>query len=279
MWQVFNNYYLNLIRDNDTSLQQIIDALDEEDLWKNTIVILTADHGEMGGSHGGLRGKGPFAYEENSKVPFIIVHPDYPAGTSEVLTSHLDLLPTMIGLTGLPEAQRKEAAKGLPGHDFSSTLAQAERTNVHAIRTGILFNFVAPMTIDADFCSKSLSGGSGGAAKLQLDILKPHLSKRGFLAFAFDGRYKFARYYAPDAFNVPKTMKEIFENNDVQLFDLKNDPNEMKNLALNQEENREILLRMNTLLNDLMAKEVGINDGDFLPKVIRPKGEVILSKE
>ncbi len=109
--------------------------------------------------------------------------------------------------------------------------------------------------------------------------LKPHLNKRGFLAFAFDGRYKFARYYAPDAFNLPKTIKEIFENNDVQLFDLKNDPNEMKNLALNQEENREILLRMNTLLNDLMAKEVGINDGDFLPKVIRPKAEVIVSKD
>jgi arylsulfatase A-like enzyme len=235
----------------------------------------------MGGSHGGLRGKGPFAYEENSKVPFIIVHPDYPAGTSEVLTSHLDLLPTMIGLTGLPEAQRKEAAKGLPGHDFSGTLSQAERTNVHAIRTGILFNFVAPVTIDAEFCSKCVSGGSGVAAKsgIQLDALKPHLNKRGFLAFAFDGRYKFARYYAPDAFNVPKTIKEIFENNDVQLFDLKNDPSEVKNLALNQEENQEILLRMNALLNDLMAKEVGVNDGSFLPKIIRPKEETILSKE
>ena len=280
MWQVFNNYYLNLIRDNDTALQQIVDALDEENLWRNTIVILTADHGEMGGSHGGLRGKGPFAYEENSKVPFIIVHPDYPAGTSDVLTSHLDLLPTMIGLTGLPEAQRNEAMKSLPGHDFSGTLSQAERTNVHATRTGILFNYVAPLTIDAEFCSKCVSGGSGSAAKagIELDSLKPHLNKRGFLAFAFDGRYKFARYYAPDAFNVPKTIKEIFAYNDVQLFDLKEDPSEMKNLALNPEGNKEILLRMNALLNDLMAKEVGVNDGSFLPKIIRPKGEIVLGK-
>jgi arylsulfatase A-like enzyme len=280
MWQVFNNYYLNLIRDNDTSLQQIIDALDEENLWKNTIVVLTADHGEMGGSHGGLRGKGPFAYEENSKVPFIMVHPDYPAGTSDVLTSHLDLLPTFIGLSGLPEAQRKEAVKGLPGHDFSGTLSQAERTNVHAVRDGILFNYVAPLTIDADFCSKFLFGGSGSASKsgIDLDLLKTHLSKRGFLAFAFDGRYKFARYYAPNAFNVPKTIKEIFEYNDVQLFDLKDDPSEMKNLALDQEANKEILLRMNALLNDLMAKEVGVNDGSFLPKVIRPKTDVIVSE-
>ncbi|MGA7216568.1 MAG: sulfatase-like hydrolase/transferase [Terrimicrobiaceae bacterium] len=276
MWRLFNNYYLNMIRDNDTSLQQIVDALDEQNLWKSTIVIFTADHGEMGGSHGGLRGKGPMAYEENSKVPFIIVHPGYPAGVSDVLTSHLDLLPTMIGLTGLPEALRKEAAKGLPGHDFSGTLSLGERANLHAIRAGILFNFVAPLTIDAEFCTKCLSEGSGAASKsaMTLDSLKPHLNKRGFLSFAFDGRYKFARYYAPDAFNMPKTIEEIFGYNDVQLFDLKNDPNEVNNLALNPEGNEEILLRMNALLNDLMDKEVGINDGSFLPEVIRPKGEV-----
>ncbi|MEO8206910.1 MAG: sulfatase-like hydrolase/transferase, partial [Chthoniobacterales bacterium] len=50
MWRNFNNYYLNMIRDSDTSLQEIIDVLDEADLWKNTIIVFTADHGEMGGS-------------------------------------------------------------------------------------------------------------------------------------------------------------------------------------------------------------------------------------
>ena len=35
---------------------------------------------------------------------------------------------------------------------------------------------------------------------------------------------------------------------------------------------------MNALLNDLMAKEVGVNDGSFLPKIIRPKGEIVLGK-
>jgi arylsulfatase len=34
--------------------------------------------------------------------------------------------------------------------------------------------------------------------------------KKGFLAFAFDGRYKFARYYAPNAFNAPRTLEQIF---------------------------------------------------------------------
>ena len=67
--------------------------MDQLGLWKNTVVVVTADHGEMAGSHGGLRGKGPFAYELNSHVPLWIVHPAYEGGkTSIMLTSHIDLL-------------------------------------------------------------------------------------------------------------------------------------------------------------------------------------------
>jgi arylsulfatase A-like enzyme len=57
MWSIFYNYYLNTIRDEDRSLQQIADVLDEMDLWRDTVVVITADHGEMAGAHGGLKGK------------------------------------------------------------------------------------------------------------------------------------------------------------------------------------------------------------------------------
>ena len=97
------------------------------------------------------------------------------------------------------------------------------------------------------------------------------LDKRGFLSFVFDGRYKFARYYAPTAFNTPQTLDEIFKNNDVQLFDLQSDADEMHNLALAPEKNKELILRMNGLLNDLIAKEVGVNDGRFLAPLLAPK--------
>jgi hypothetical protein len=45
----------------------------------------------------------------------------------------------------------------------------------------------------------------------------------------------------------------------------------MHNLALEPEQNRSTILRMNHLLNDLIAKEVGVNDARFLPAVILPK--------
>ena len=101
--------------------------------------------------------------------------------------------------------------------------------------------------------------------------MHPDLNKRGFMSFVFDGQYKFARYYAPAAFNSPQTLHDIFKQNDVQLFDLKNDPEELHNLARQAERHKVVILRMNALLNELMAKEVGKSDGGFLPTAVRPK--------
>jgi arylsulfatase A-like enzyme len=272
MWRSFNDYYLNMIRDTDTALQQLLNGLDELNLWENTVVIFTADHGEMAGDHGGLRGKGPFAYEGNAHVPLIIVHPNYPGGqSSAVLTSHLDLMPTLPRLARVPEAQGREAAKDLPGHDFSGVLANAETAAPQAVRPGVLFNYVAPLTIDSDYCLSAMTQLLRGKVAPPLTELQPKLDKRGFLSFVFDGRYKFARYYAPANFNTPETLDQILRNNDLQLFDLKNDPLEVRNLALDTEKNKDVILRMNALLNELMAKEVGKNDGSFLPAAIRPK--------
>jgi arylsulfatase len=262
MWSIFYNYYLNTIRDNDRSLQQIVDALNDMDLWRDTVVVFTADHGEMGGAHGGLKGKGPFSYEENAHVPLIIAHPTGKAGaTSSALTSHLDLLPTFVGLTGLPDADRPQVVKALPGRDFSRLLADPETASVTAVRPAVLFNYVGPSTVDGDYLHTIM-------ANLFLKKPSPPLSqakldKRGFLSFVFDGRYKFARYYAPTGLNRPQTLEEIFKDNDVQLFDLQTDPEEMRNLALEPDKNRATILRMNGLLNDLIAKEVGVNDARF----------------
>jgi arylsulfatase A-like enzyme len=272
MWRVFNDYYLNMIRDTDTDLQRLLDGLDELNLWDNTVVIFTADHGEMAGDHGGLRGKGPFAYEGNSHVPMIVVHPDYARGqSSAVLTSHLDLMPSLPGLARVPEAQRRDAVKDLPGRDFSGTLANADIAAPLAVRPGVLFNYVAPLTIDSDYCLAGMTQLLQGKVTPPLTELQSKLGKRGFLSFVFDGQYKFARYYAPANFNTPETLEQITGNNDLQLFDLKNDPLETHNLAVDPEKNKELILRMNALLNELMAKEVGKNDGSFLPVSIRPK--------
>jgi hypothetical protein len=54
--------------------------------------------------------------------------------------------------------------------------------------------------------------------------------------------------------------------NGVGLYDLKNDPNEMRNLAVDRRANGDLLLAMNQKLNDVIAAEVGEDNGDFLPE-------------
>ena len=212
MWSVFYNYYLNSIRDEDRSLQQIVDVLNEMDLWRDTVVVITADHGEMAGAHGGLKGKGPFSYEANAHVPLVIAHPTGKAGAaSSALTSHLDLLPTLVGLTGLPEVNRPAAAKALPGRDFSSLLVDPEKAGMDAVRPGVLFNYVGVSTVDGDYLRQLVTATLAGQPNPPVTQAK--LDKRGFVSFVFDGRYKFARYYAPAAFNTPQTLEEILKNN------------------------------------------------------------------
>ncbi len=267
MWTIFYNYYLNAIQDVDRGIQQIVDVMNEMDLWRDTVVVFTADHGEMGGAHGGLKGKGPFAYEENIHVPLIIAHPTAKArATCSALTSHLDLLPTFAGLTGLPESKRPAAVKSLPGHDFSALLGDPERASLTQIRPAILFNYVGPSTVDGAFLNKTMD--TQFRNEVSPPLSQADLNKRGLLALAFDGRYKFGRYYAPTACNTPTTLDEILKNNDVQLFDLQTDPAEVTNLALEPEKNQALILRMNALLNDLMAKEVGADACQLLTKAM-----------
>jgi len=272
MWRAYNNFYLNLLREADQHLGQVLDTLDALDLWKDTVVIFTADHGELCGSHGGLRNKGPVSYEQNVHVPMIVVHPDVEGGqTTRALTSHIDLLPTLVGLTGAPKEAAADVTKGLPGRDFSTVLADPSRAKLDEIRPGTLFNYVGLSTVDAAFFKNVFEAfGKGGGdtfamTPAEISGYNPDFSKRGFVSMTYDGRYKFARYYAPSKFNTPQTLEDILAWNDLELFDLQNDPEERTNLALYPTQNKALILRMNSLLNELIAREVGKNDGRFLP--------------
>ena len=72
-----------------------------------TIVVFTSDHGDLLGAHGGLQQKWCNAFDEATRVPMIVNGPGVApvAGGIATPTSHVDLIPTLMGLAGI-DAER-----------------------------------------------------------------------------------------------------------------------------------------------------------------------------
>ncbi len=88
----------------DHQIRLVIGTLREQDLLDDTIILFTADHGEMLGTHG-LYGKF-LMYENSVKIPFILsAPPSCGLETGKVddrIVELRDVLPTLLSLAGLP---------------------------------------------------------------------------------------------------------------------------------------------------------------------------------
>ena len=189
----------------------------------------------------------------------------------KAVTSHLDIAPTLVSLTSADAGKKAAITKVLPGKDFSSLLAAPEKAGHEAIREGSLFCYNMFAYIDGDFL-ESVVGvlkQPDGKAKLKEAVkagaMRPDLTKRGAIRSVFDGRYQFTRYFSPKQHNRPTTLDALFKLNDVELFDLENDPLERNNLALDRDKHPDLLETMNAKLNALIGKEVGEDVGQMLP--------------
>ena len=274
-WRRRHNYYLNCLRDVDRSIATLLAEVDAAGLADRTIVVLTADHGDMDGAHQ-LHAKGAVAYREQNNVPLLVVHPAYPGGTQcRAVTSHVDLAPTLIGMTGIAADRRATLAKGLPGKDLSGLLAAPSKADVNAVRDGALFNYNMFAYLDGDFLIKAIEfvRKGGKPSDVKAAGIVPDMRKRGVVRSVFDGRYTFARYHSPKQHNKPTTLEDLFNVNDVELYDSKADPLEMQNLAMNTR-HRELVMAMNEKLNRLIDAEVGEDRGQMLPGGIDAGWEV-----
>ena len=95
-------YYYGLVSQIDYNIGRVLNELDALDLSDNTIVVYTADHGEMMAEHGAWT-KGRTGYDAQIRVPLIIRWPgNFSTGKrlSELVCS-IDLLPTLLDAAGL----------------------------------------------------------------------------------------------------------------------------------------------------------------------------------
>jgi uncharacterized sulfatase len=99
----------------DAQVGVLMEALDRAQLWKDTIVVLTSDHGYHLGEHRGLWRKDTL-FEEALRVPLIVVAPGLlgagePAAEPVTL---LDVYPTLVGLAGLAPVPGLDGTSLLP---------------------------------------------------------------------------------------------------------------------------------------------------------------------
>lgn len=71
-WAEAIRYYYAASTMIDYQIGRLVDYLEKKGLYKNTIIIFTADHGETLGSHGGLIDKGWHHFEEVQRIPLIV---------------------------------------------------------------------------------------------------------------------------------------------------------------------------------------------------------------
>ena len=274
-WRRRHNYYLNSMRDVDRNIGTVLDELQASGQADRTIIVMTADHGDLDGAHF-LHSKGATAYREQNNVPLIIVHPAVPGGQeTRAVTSHLDLAPTLVSMTGAPPARQAAITKGIKGKDLSAVLANPG-AGLDAVRDGALFNYNMLAYIDGGFARKAIDfirqGGKG--KELKAAGILPNLRKRGAIRSVFDGRYVYNRYFSPKQHNRPTSLEQIRAVNDVELYDTHKDPLEARNLAAGAKPDNELLLAMNDKLNRLIDDEVGEDRGAMMPGGIEAGWEV-----
>jgi len=87
----------------DACFGALVQALEEEGIGGRTVLVFTSDHGDLLGSHGAKDKQRP--WDESILAPLLVRWPELPDSVGRVVTSPInapDLMPTLLGLCGLP---------------------------------------------------------------------------------------------------------------------------------------------------------------------------------
>lgn len=119
-------YTYAMVHQIDRAVGSILQALKDLDLWENTIIIFTSDHGDFMGDHGRLR-KGSVASDALLHIPFILRVPGSKLpGRVDITMSNADVMPTLTNLVGI------EPPGWMHGKDILRVLQQGELHHVYA---------------------------------------------------------------------------------------------------------------------------------------------------
>ncbi len=238
----FGQFYAYCHTLADAQMERILKTLDESGLAKDTLVVFLSDHGEYAAAHGGMIEKWHSAYEEILHVPFLVSSPDLNPSDQDIryidqLTSHVDVLPTLLGLIGLDTQQQQalgpnipdQTYEPLPGADLTPVIADPSVPVVTADgkpRDGVLF-------ISDDTITETLKGEQPAPAFkiFQAEVESQRQQGIGLqpgsvvqpchVRCARTSEWKLVRYFDP--------MGDVADQ--WELYNLMTDPTERSNLV------------------------------------------------
>jgi arylsulfatase A-like enzyme len=144
IWRIL---YDSSIRHIDHEIGRFLEQLKRWQGYDNTIVIITADHGEMLGDGRDIFGHTLTLHDHVMHVPLLLRHPDYGQGTVEGVVQTLDLFPSLLewcqaDVTGIEAAQRQRPplsqAIAAPGAEQGTAFAEEDYTQSYDVRGSLL---------------------------------------------------------------------------------------------------------------------------------------------
>lgn len=252
----YRRFYYYLHKRVDRQVARVLQRLDASRFREDTLVVYTSDHGEMLGAHGGMHQKWHNAYDESLRVPLIVAGPEVPAGGRvELLSSHVDVLPTLLGLAGLDAAAlagrlaaRHTEAQPLVGRDLSAALRGGVCDDA-----AIYFMSEDEVTEGLDATSAIGRGYEPVAepAKVEAALARIDLGEGPRL-------WKIARAYERSQIGDPAEASRRPGREEFELYDLDADPLETDNRAepgLLDREARPAWRRMSEILAEVRARK------------------------
>jgi choline-sulfatase len=115
-WRFVRACYWAVCTFLDNEVGRVMTTLKEQGIDENTIVLFTADHGDMLGAHGLLTKGSGTSYEEVYRIPFILRVPDQTVTGEDDLhkVSLVDMAPTLCELCGCPPLESAQGKSMVP---------------------------------------------------------------------------------------------------------------------------------------------------------------------
>ncbi|KUH67887.1 hydrolase [Mycolicibacterium novocastrense] len=169
--QRYRDLYYRLHAEVDAPIDRVRRAV-TEDGSQNAVLVRTSDHGDLLGAHGGLHQKWFNLYDEATRVPFVVARIGEQATKARTVTaptSHVDIVPTLLGAAGVDV----EAAAAKLAETFSEVHDLPGRDLMPVVDGDPVDESRAVYLMTRDNVLEGDTGASGMARKLKMSTKPP----------------------------------------------------------------------------------------------------------